>query len=83
MSRSRVTLNCWPTSSRVWSVFMPMPKRMRRTRSSRGRQRGQNARGGFAQVALDRRLDRQDGVLVLDEVAEVAVLLVADGRFES
>src|SRR5215469_5188689 len=24
--RSRVTENCWPTSSSVWSVFMPMPK---------------------------------------------------------
>src|SRR5262249_1926559 len=23
--RSRVTENCWPTSSSVWSVFMPMP----------------------------------------------------------
>jgi hypothetical protein len=34
--RSRVTENCWPTSSRVWSVFMPMPKRMRIIRSSRG-----------------------------------------------
>ena len=34
--RSRVTENCWPTSSKVWSVFMPMPKRMRSTRSSRG-----------------------------------------------
>jgi hypothetical protein len=26
---SRVTENCWPTSSSVWSVFMPMPKRIR------------------------------------------------------
>jgi hypothetical protein len=34
--RSRVTENCWPTSSSVWSVFMPMPNRMRKTRSSRG-----------------------------------------------
>jgi hypothetical protein len=34
--RSRVTENCWPTSSSVWSVFMPMPKRMRIIRSSRG-----------------------------------------------
>src|SRR5205823_5228555 len=34
--RSRVTENCWPTSSSVWSVFMPIPKRMRSTRSSRG-----------------------------------------------
>src|ERR1700709_343797 len=24
--RSLVTENCWPTSSSVWSVFMPMPQ---------------------------------------------------------
>jgi hypothetical protein len=23
---ARITENCWPTSSSVWSVFMPMPK---------------------------------------------------------
>ena len=34
-------------------------------------ERGQHARRGFAQVGLDRGVDRQDGVLVLDEVAEV------------
>src|SRR6516165_5361584 len=34
--RSRVSENCRPTSSSVWSLFMPMPKRMRITRSSRG-----------------------------------------------
>src|SRR5262249_40999648 len=34
--RSRVTENCWPTSCSVWSLFMPMPKRMRIIRSSRG-----------------------------------------------
>ena len=34
--RSRVNENCWPTTASVWSVFMPMPKRMRSTRSSRG-----------------------------------------------
>ena len=34
--RSRVTENCWLTSSSVWSLFMPMPKRMRKIRSSRG-----------------------------------------------
>ena len=34
--RSRVTENCWPTSSSVWSLFMPRPKRMRTMRSSRG-----------------------------------------------
>jgi hypothetical protein len=31
--RSRVTENCRPTSSSVWSVFMPMPKRVRTMRS--------------------------------------------------
>ena len=35
------------------------------------RQRGEHARRRFAQVRLDGRIDRQDGVLVLDEIAEV------------
>jgi hypothetical protein len=30
--RSRVTENCWPTSSSVWSLFMPRPKRLRTMR---------------------------------------------------
>src|SRR3546814_4526423 len=34
--RSRVTSNCLPTSSSVWSVLISMPKRMRRTLASRG-----------------------------------------------
>jgi hypothetical protein len=34
--RSRVTENCWPTCSSVWSLLMPMPKRIRTMRSSRG-----------------------------------------------
>src|SRR2546426_3864966 len=34
--RSRVTSNCLPTSSSVWSVFISMPKRMRSTLASRG-----------------------------------------------
>ena len=46
------------------------------------RQRGQHARGGFAQVGLDRGVDRQDRVLVLDEIAEVRIFLVTDGGFE-
>src|SRR4249920_1013490 len=46
------------------------------------RQRRRNARGGLAQVGLDGGIDRQDRVLVLDEVAEVAVLLVADRGLE-
>ena len=45
-------------------------------------QRGEHARGGLAQVRLDGGVDRQDRVLVLDEVAEVRILLVADRRFE-
>ena len=34
--RSRVTSNCLPTSSSVWSWFRSMPKRMRSTLDSRG-----------------------------------------------
>src|SRR5688572_21377962 len=34
--RSRVTSNCLPTSSSVWSVFMSMPKRILSTFASRG-----------------------------------------------
>ena len=34
--RSRVTSNCLPTSSSVWSVFISMPKRIRSTLASRG-----------------------------------------------
>src|SRR6516165_3906697 len=49
--RSRVTENCWPTSSSVWSVFMPMPKRMRSTRSSRG------VKDAKTRVVVSRRLD--------------------------
>src|SRR5215208_7758012 len=46
------------------------------------RERGENARRRLAQVRLDRRVDGQDRILVLDEVAEVRILLVADGRLE-
>ena len=38
--RSRVTENCWPTSSSVWSVFMP-----RRKRSHGSSHEAQNAFG--------------------------------------
>ena len=37
-------------------------------------QRGQHAGGGLARVRPDRRIDRQDRVLVLDETAEVRIL---------
>jgi hypothetical protein len=43
------------------------------------RERGEHARRGLAEVRLDRRVDGQDRVLVLDEIAEMAVFLVADG----
>src|SRR5215471_7744086 len=49
--RSRVTENCWPTSSSVWSLFMPMPKRMRIMRSSRG------VREASVRVVVSRRFD--------------------------
>jgi hypothetical protein len=41
------------------------------------RERGERARGGLAQVRLDNGVDRQDRVFVLDEIAEVGILLVA------
>src|ERR1700676_2449034 len=46
-------------------------------------QRGEDARRRLAQIGLDRRIERQYRVLVLDEIAEVAVLLVADRGFEA
>ena len=44
--------------------------------------RPQHLRRGIAQVRLDRRIDRQHRVPVLDEIAEVRVLLVADRGLE-
>src|SRR5215468_985454 len=46
------------------------------------RERCERARGGLAQVRLNRGVDRQDRVLVLDEIAEVGILLVADRSFQ-
>src|SRR5262245_11397163 len=46
------------------------------------REGGKRARGGLAQVRLDRGVDRQDRVLVLDEIAEVGTLLIANGGFQ-
>src|SRR5262245_38082439 len=45
--------------------------------------RSQHSRGGLPQVRLNRRVDWQHRVLVLNKVAEVAVLLVADRRLEA
>ena len=65
--RTRVTENWFPTSSSVWSLFMPMPKRMRTTRSSRGV--SEASVRVVASRKLERGVDRQDRVLVLDEIA--------------
>src|SRR5262249_56768650 len=46
------------------------------------REGGKRARGGLAQVRLDRGVDRQHRVLVLNEIAEVRILLVANWGFE-
>src|SRR6266571_2015452 len=46
------------------------------------RERGEHARRGLAQIRPDRRIDRQNSVLVLDEVAEAGTLLVADWCFQ-
>ena len=45
--------------------------------------RGQNPRRRFLQVLLNGRIQRQDGVLILDEVATLAVFRVADGRLKA
>ena len=50
-TRSRVTANCLPTSSRVQSAFCPMPKRMRRICSSRGVSVANTLRLCFARVS--------------------------------
>src|SRR5213593_3167523 len=42
----------------------------------------EHAGGGLAQIGLNRGVDRQDRVLVLDEVAEMRILLVADRGFQ-
>src|SRR5436190_15304021 len=46
-------------------------------------QRGQNPRRRLAQIGLDRGVQWQDRVLVLDEIAEVGIRPVADRRFEA
>src|SRR5262245_2520682 len=46
------------------------------------RERRQHPPGLVAEVHGDDRLDRRQRVLVLDEVAEMAVLVLADGRLE-
>src|SRR5437899_7771592 len=46
------------------------------------RQGRQYAGGGLAQIGLNRGVDRQDRVLVLDEIAEVGIFLVADRGFQ-
>src|ERR1700759_1253184 len=47
-----------------------------------GGERGQHAGGGFREVALDRGVDWQDRVLVLDEIAEMRVFLITNGGFK-
>src|SRR5260221_5132594 len=46
------------------------------------RQGRQHAGRGFAQVRLDGSVDRQDRVLVLDEIAEVRIRFIADRGFQ-
>src|SRR5919197_2471735 len=47
-----------------------------------GGERCERAGGSLAQVRLDGGVDRQQRVLVLDEIAEMGVLLVADRRLQ-
>src|SRR5262249_10182648 len=46
------------------------------------RKHGERARRGLAQVGLDRGVDRLDGVMVLDEIAEAGILFITDRRLE-
>ena len=46
-------------------------------------QRGEHAGGAGAKIGVDGRIDGLHGVLVLDEVAQMAVLVVADRRVEA
>jgi uncharacterized membrane protein len=46
------------------------------------RERLQHLRGLLPQVQIDHRVGRRDAVLVDDEVAQVRLFLLADGRFE-
>ena len=41
----------------------------------------QNFLGGFAQAAVDRGVHRSKGILVLDEIAQVGIVVVSDGSF--
>ena len=66
---------------RVIGVHADAEAHAQHTLFSRG-EAGQHPRRGLAQVGMDCRIERLDGVLVLDEVAEMAVFLVADRRFE-
>src|SRR5262245_8851751 len=47
-----------------------------------GRERGEDLPGLAVQAARDRGLVGRDGRLILDEIAEMAVLVVAERRFE-
>src|SRR5262245_66452408 len=80
--RSRVTENCRPTSSSVWFLVHADAEAHADYAFLARREGGKRARGGLAQVRLDDGVDRQDRVLVLDEIAEVGILLVADRRFQ-
>src|SRR5438874_584844 len=63
--RSRVTENCWPTSSNVWSLFMPMPKRMPDPPGGIGRE--------LVAAAILELIDRlhQSDIAFLDQVEEL------------
>src|SRR5262245_54794330 len=78
--RSRVTAKSCPTSSRVCSQPSERPKRRRSTFASR--ERVEHLVRLLAQRQPDDRFHRRDDLLVLDEIAEVAVLFFADRCFE-
>ena len=59
-----------------------MPNRFRNTFSSRGVKRFQSAVDLALQVIANGRFQRRHGLLVFDEVAQMAVFFFTDRRFE-
>ena len=80
--RSRVTSKSLPTSSSVWSELLADAEAHAQHLLLARRQRRQHLPRLLGQVHRDDRVGRRDRALVLDEVAEVRVLFLADGRVQ-
>ena len=70
--RSRVTENCWPTSSRVWSLVHADAEAHAQNVLLARCDGSEHAGRSLVKIRLDGGVERQDRVLVLDEIAKVA-----------